>query len=205
MRDMMAGAEKPIARKPRSRPPADDGANDAFLGLLAKAAALTVGVAIAATVITGPQKPASLGDAVFTLAPLPGLRGPTGFPLEPISDQSLRGQVTVVNVFATWCGPCRAEHPALLDLAAGRRVRLIGLLSADKAENGSAYLKQNGNPFSAISADTAGLARRLGASAYPTTIVLDRNGVAVATIRGSLDANRIRDVLMPAVAKAREI
>jgi cytochrome c biogenesis protein CcmG, thiol:disulfide interchange protein DsbE len=205
MRDMMARAETPVERRPLQRGPAGHGANGEFYGLLAKAAAVTGCLLLGLTVLAGPKKPASLGDAAFSLAPLPGLRGPTGFPLEPITDESLRGQVTVLNVFATWCGPCRAEHPALLDLAAGRRVRLVGLLSADKPENGSAYLKQNGNPFSAVSADTAGIARRLGASAYPTTIVLDRNGVAVATIRGSLDAERIRDVLMPAVAKARQI
>lgn len=202
MRGMMGGQEAGFERHPkvaRQRPQGDG----AFYGLLAKCVAGGAAACISAVLLLSPGRPASIGSQAFALAPLPNLRTVQGFSVEGLSDAGMRGQVTVVNVFATWCGPCREEHGALLNFASERRVRIVGLLSSDSAANGAAYLKERGNPFSAVSADTIGLARRLGATGYPTTLVLDGEGKVRASLRGSLDAERIRTELLPAIERAR--
>lgn len=201
MRDVMGGQEAAIERRPRLtvRPASGDAL---FYQLLLKGAAAVLGLWAIGHVLLSPGETGGIGTKPFALSGLPRLLGNGGFPVEGLSDASLRGQVTVVNVFATWCGPCRDEHPALLALAARGRIRLVGLLSGDKPENGTAYLREHGNPFAAVAADSIGLARRLGATAYPTTIILDRNGKVVTSLRGGLDAERIESVLLPAFEKA---
>ena len=94
----------------------------------------------------------------FALAPLPGLVA-GGQPVPGLSDADLRhGGVTVVNVWASWCGPCRAEHPALMDLAKDARLRVAGINYKDNPENARRFLGQLGNPFTAVGIDPNGRA-----------------------------------------------
>ncbi|MFT7759283.1 UNVERIFIED_CONTAM: redoxin family protein, partial [Salmonella enterica subsp. enterica serovar Enteritidis] len=66
---------------------------------------------------------------------------------------AFKGQLTLVNVFGSWCVPCRAEHPLLMQLAKDKRFRIAGLNYKDKDENALKFLGELGNPFDMIGVD----------------------------------------------------
>ena len=92
----------------------------------------------------------------FALDPLPGLVL-NGQAAPGLSDAALRsGEVSLVNVWASWCGPCRQEHPALMQLAKDSSVRIVGINYKDSPENARRFLGALGNPFTAVGVDPTG-------------------------------------------------
>ncbi|MCW5723097.1 MAG: DsbE family thiol:disulfide interchange protein [Devosia sp.] len=133
----------------------------------------------------------------FALAPVEGLSVP-GF-----DTQSLLGAPSVVNVFASWCIPCRDEHPLLEALKAETGVRLYGINHSDAPENARAFLAELGNPYDAIGADRD---RRVsidwGVYGVPETFVVDGKGVITFKHVGPLTPQAIETQLLPALEKA---
>ncbi|HEV7290999.1 MAG TPA: DsbE family thiol:disulfide interchange protein [Devosia sp.] len=133
----------------------------------------------------------------FTLEPVPEL-GVPGF-----DTASLGGEVTVVNVFASWCVPCRTEHPLLEALKADTGVRLYGINQADAPENARAFLAELGNPYDAVGADRN---RRVsidwGVYGVPETFVVDANGIITFKHVGPLTPQSLERELLPAIAAA---
>ena len=120
---------------------------------------------------------ALIGRAVpaFDLAPLPGLVA-AGAPVPGLSAASLKGRVSVVNVWASWCGPCRAEHPALMELAR-EGASVVGINYKDNPENARRFLGQLGNPFSAVGIDPNGRAAiDWGVYGVPETFIIGADG-----------------------------
>jgi cytochrome c biogenesis protein CcmG/thiol:disulfide interchange protein DsbE len=112
--------------------------------------------------------------------------------------------VVVVNVFASWCIPCRAEHPLLMDLA-DRGVAIYGMNYDDPADNARAFLAELGNPYQRVGADRdrrAGI--EWGVYGVPETFVVDDNGVIRFKHVGPLDEESYQTVLLPAIEAARE-
>ncbi|KQT48257.1 hypothetical protein ASG47_07820 [Devosia sp. Leaf420] len=134
----------------------------------------------------------------FSLAAVDGMTVP-GF-----DTASLKGEPTLVNVFASWCIPCRDEHPLLEALKAETGVRLFGINHSDAPENARAFLAELGNPYDAIGADRD---RRVsidwGVYGVPETFIVDRNGTIVFKHVGPLSAESIEREVMPALDKAR--
>ena len=92
----------------------------------------------------------------FALDPLPGL-SLRGQPVPGLSDAALKsGQVSLVNVWASWCGPCRQEHPALMEIAKDPAIRVVGINYKDSPENARRFLGALGNPFAAVGVDPTG-------------------------------------------------
>ena len=117
---------------------------------------------------------------------------------------ALKGQVTVVNVFASWCIPCRDEHPLLTALKAETGVRLLGINQKDAPENARAFLAALGNPYDAIGADASGRTSiDWGVYGVPETFLVDANGVIRYKHIGPLSADAIEKELIPAIARAR--
>jgi cytochrome c biogenesis protein CcmG, thiol:disulfide interchange protein DsbE len=109
---------------------------------------------------------------IFTLSGLDG-EGALG-----LSDADLRrGHVTLVNIWASWCGPCRQEHPILMELAKRDDISLVGINNKDGGENARRFLGAMGNPFSAIGADTDGrVSIDFGGYGVPETFIVDGTG-----------------------------
>jgi cytochrome c biogenesis protein CcmG/thiol:disulfide interchange protein DsbE len=112
----------------------------------------------------------------FSLAPLEGLTA-DGKPVPGFSHEDLKGRVTVVNVWASWCGPCRQEHPLLVDLAGDPSVRLVGINQRDNPDNARRFLGTLGNPYAAVGVDPNGRASiDWGVYGVPETFIVGPDG-----------------------------
>jgi cytochrome c biogenesis protein CcmG/thiol:disulfide interchange protein DsbE len=110
--------------------------------------------------------------------------------------------VKLVNVWASWCGPCRVEHPQLIALA-GRGIALYGINYKDEPANATAFLEELGNPFERIGADTTGRTGiEFGVYGVPETFVVDGNGTIVYKHVGPIMPQDIERYILPAVEKA---
>ena len=118
-----------------------------------------------------------------------------------LTTASLQGQVTVVNVFASWCAPCRLEHPMLMTLAKDKALRIVGINYKDKPADALRFLQQLGDPFVAVGSDPDGRAGLdWGLTGVPETFLLDRQGVVRLHRPGPIDERWLRDTLQPLAA-----
>lgn len=137
----------------------------------------------------------------FTLPPLDGVTV-GGQPLPGLTRNDLIGRVTLVNIFASWCGPCRQEHPILTELATDKRIRLVAINYKDKTENARRFLGRLGNPYAAIGVDDIGRAAiDWGVYGVPETFLVGMDGVIRFKIIGPLTEQGLRDQLMPEIEK----
>jgi cytochrome c biogenesis protein CcmG/thiol:disulfide interchange protein DsbE len=112
----------------------------------------------------------------FALAPLEGLQA-SGQPVPGLAQADLKGRVTVVNVWASWCAPCRQEHPLLMDLAKDPSVQVVGINYKDNPENARRFLGALGNPFAAVGVDPNGrTAIDWGVYGVPETFIIGPDG-----------------------------
>lgn len=124
---------------------------------------------------------------------LPALEGANKPALDPAS---YKGNVTILNVWASWCAPCRAEHPFLVRLASDQRLRVAGINYKDQPANALKFLVQLGNPFAAIGVDTAGRAAiEWGVYGVPETFVVGRDGLIKYKLVGPISAENFPRLL----------
>jgi cytochrome c biogenesis protein CcmG, thiol:disulfide interchange protein DsbE len=134
---------------------------------------------------------------VTDLPPVQGLAGMAG-----ITTAGFQGKVTLLNIFASWCGPCREEHPVLMELAKDQRFQLVGLNYKDKPQNASSFLAELGNPYAKVGADESGRAGiNWGVYGVPETFVIGPDGVIRYKHVGPLDAESVK-VLVAEAEKA---
>jgi cytochrome c biogenesis protein CcmG/thiol:disulfide interchange protein DsbE len=134
----------------------------------------------------------------FSLPAVAGLAVP-GF-----DTQALDGHVTVVNVFASWCIPCRDEHPVLEALKARSGVALYGINQKDTPAQAAAFLAELGNPYDAVGADAEGRTSiDWGVYGVPETFVVDARGVIRFKHTGPLAMDDLDRELLPAIDKAK--
>lgn len=111
-----------------------------------------------------------------TLPPVTGLAR-NGAPVPGLDPADFQGKVTLVNVFASWCAPCRVEHPMLVTLSEDPDLRMVGINYKDETENALRFLGTFGNPFDAIGADADGRAAiEWGVYGVPETFVVGPDG-----------------------------
>jgi cytochrome c biogenesis protein CcmG/thiol:disulfide interchange protein DsbE len=135
----------------------------------------------------------------FTLAAVPGLGVPGLSSAELTS-----GKVTVVNVWASWCAPCRVEHPLLTELARRPDIALAGINYKDEPENAVRFLMTLGQPFAAVGMDSDGRAAvDWGVYGVPETFVVDGRGVIRYKHIGPLTPETIAGRLSAEIEKAK--
>ena len=119
-----------------------------------------------------------------------------------LTTAALQGEVVLVNFFASWCAPCRLEHPLLMALAREKGLRVIGINYKDKPADAERFLQLLGDPFVRIGSDTAGRTFiDWGLTGVPETFVLDRQGIVRRHIRGPLTEQDLRQRLLPLAAE----
>ncbi len=117
---------------------------------------------------------------------------------------ALKGAVTVVNVFASWCVPCREEHPFLSALKVASGVRLFGINQRDQADNAVKFLAELGNPYDRIGADPANrVSIDWGVYGVPETFVVNAEGVITYKHVGPISAESLEKDLLPAIDAAK--
>jgi len=132
---------------------------------------------------------------------LPAVAG-TG--VEGFDTASLKGEVTVVNVFASWCVPCREEHPLLERLKAETGVRIFGINQKDAPENAAKFLSELGNPYQRIGGDSDNrVSIDWGVYGVPETFVVDAAGVITFKHVGPISPESLEKEVIPAIEKAR--
>ena len=113
-----------------------------------------------------------------------------------------RGEVTLVNFWASWCPPCRAEHPKLMERAADG-MPIIGVNIRDQAGTATQYLMDDGNPFLAVAFDPDGRTSiDWGVSAPPETFILDADGTVLYRFAGPLVGSDFENRFLPELEKA---
>ena len=132
----------------------------------------------------------------FDLPAVPGLTA-NGTPVPGLSSADLKGQITVLNVFASWCAPCQVEHPMLMRLAKEPGIRLVGIdYKEPTPEAGQRFLTRHGVPFSAVGADAGGRAAiDFGVYGVPETFIIGPDGVIRDKLVGILTPENFSSVL----------
>ena len=124
-------------------------------------------------------------------------------PAPTIDDLTADG-IKFVNFWASWCGPCRAEHP-LLEAMSDDGMTLIGINYKDRKDNALGFLAELGDPFTKIGADTTGrTGLEWGAYGVPETFVIDGNGKVLYRHPGPLTQRVLDERIFPAIAAAGE-
>lgn len=113
------------------------------------------------------------------------------------------GEVTLVNFWASWCPPCRAEHPKLLEMQANG-INIIGVNFKDQESTASSYLLDDGNPFAGVGFDPQGrTAIDWGVTAPPETFILDGDGKVLFRYAGPLIGSDYEQRFLPALRAAQ--
>lgn len=113
-------------------------------------------------------------------------------------NKNVYGRVTIINIFASWCVPCLAEHPLWVDILKQPDVQLIGIAWRDKPERVNAWLNKHGNPYSQTFIDEAGNATvDIGITGVPETYILDKKGVIRMKFSAPLTESMIHNEVLP--------
>jgi cytochrome c biogenesis protein CcmG/thiol:disulfide interchange protein DsbE len=136
------------------------------------------------------------------LPPIEGLVR-NGKPVPGVTRADLKGAVTLVNVWASWCVPCADEAPLLLKLSEDKRVKLVGINYKDKPDNARRFLGRHGNPFVATGADANGrVSIEWGVYGVPETFIVSRDGRIVYKLVGPITPSNVEAVVKPEIEKA---
>lgn len=132
---------------------------------------------------------------------LPPVKGRTS----GLASRDLRGEVTLVNVFASWCVPCRDEHGMLMELHNQRVVMIHGLNYKDKPDDVARWLAELGNPFTRTGADLDGrVSIDWGVYGVPETFLIGADGRIVYKHIGPLTPHVVSEKLVPLIQKLRQ-
>jgi cytochrome c biogenesis protein CcmG/thiol:disulfide interchange protein DsbE len=164
-----------------------------FIGL---AVALTMGLEHDLRLVPSPLigKPAPVFD-------LPAVKGRT----LGLSSSDLQGEVSLVNVFASWCVACREEHPLLMRLKAQETVPIHGLNYKDQPDDAARWLDTMGDPYTRIGADIDGhVAIDWGVYGVPETFIVDRQGRIAHKQIGAITPEILDQTILPLIARLQQ-
>ncbi|MBD9374683.1 DsbE family thiol:disulfide interchange protein [Rhizobium sp. ARZ01] len=136
------------------------------------------------------------------LAPLEGATR-NGAPIPALTAEAAKGKLTLVNFWASWCVPCRQEHPIILALSQDPRLTVLGVNYKDGTENALRFLGELGNPYAAIGIDPNGkMAIDWGVYGIPESYLVGPDGTILYKKVGPFDEKSLKEGLYPAIEKA---
>ena len=170
---------------------------------------LFIGIAVLFLFGLGDGDPSRLPSALIG-KPVPATNLPpidelshNGKPVPGLTNATLNGNVSLVNVWASWCVPCHDEVPFLEQLSHDKRIQLVGINYKDAPDNARRFLNRYGNPFAAAGADLKGrTAIDWGVYGVPETFLVGRDGRIAYKLVGPITAENFKSVLEPEIAKA---
>lgn len=116
----------------------------------------------------------------------------------------LIGQVSVVNLFASWCYPCRMEHPHISQISRSGLAKVYGHNFKDQPEDAANWLRKNGNPYHAVGSDASGrVAAKLGVVGIPDTLIIDKRARIRFRQKGVVTAKALNRIILPLIKKLR--
>lgn len=123
------------------------------------------------------------------------------FESDSFQQDDLKGKVTVLNFFASWCGPCAYEHPMIMRLSKSG-VAVYGVGYRDDPLRNKSYLDRLGNPYKKVANDAAGkISIAFGVSGVPTTMIIDRKGIIRYRLNGPIMENDLNDKILPLITE----
>jgi cytochrome c biogenesis protein CcmG, thiol:disulfide interchange protein DsbE len=137
-----------------------------------------------------------------TLPPLQGLLD-NGAQVPGLDPAALRGKISIVNVWASWCVPCHDEAPLLTALGQDKRLQMVGINYKDAPDNARRFLGRYGNPFGMVGVDGNGRAAiEWGVYGVPETFIVGRSGTILYKLVGPVTPENIDTVLKAEIDKA---
>ncbi len=137
----------------------------------------------------------------FDLPPLDGLTNAEG-QVPGFNTATLMGHVSVVNVWGSWCVPCRQEHPIITELSADPRFPVYGIDHTDTVDGALQFLGGFGNPYDAVGFDPhQRVSIDWGVYGVPETFILDRNGIIRHKIVGPITEETLQNEVMPIIER----
>jgi cytochrome c biogenesis protein CcmG/thiol:disulfide interchange protein DsbE len=152
-------------------------------------------------------KDASLVPSALIDKPSPdfALNAIEGHDKPGLAKTDFAGKITVLNIFASWCVPCRAEHPLIVELAKRDDIEVVGLNYKDKPADARRWLAELGDPYDRIGADADGrVGIDFGVYGVPETFVIDGEGTIRAKHVGPLTAGHVANTIIPAIEALKQ-
>jgi len=160
-------------------------------------------VALVAVLATSDPASSRLADSPLLGRRAPVIEGTSLLSGEAFDLADERGRWVVVNFFATWCEPCKAEHPDLVRFAAAHEApddaRVVSVVFSDQPADVERFFDERGGDWAVID-DTTGIVPAWGVTGVPESFLVDPNGVVVAKILGGVTAEGLEDLLLRAQA-----
>lgn len=162
---------------------------------------LVVFAAMAALLFVGLQRDPGVVASPLVDKPLPDFVLPeVRDPSREFRSEELKGEPALLNVWASWCPPCLAEHPLLMSVS--DEVRVYGLNYKDERSDAVEWLERHGNPYTRIGHDPEGkVALDLGVYGVPETYVIDRDGRIVHKHTGPISVREFAQVFRPLIQR----
>lgn len=167
--------------------------------------------ALVALLLFGLTNDPKLIPSPFVGHPAPDFKLPKLYkPDETISAKEMEGQVWILNIWASWCAPCRDEHKVLSHLISREKVPTIGMNykdygTEDYGDEALQWLATLGNPFAAVAVDSKGDAGiDWGVVGVPETFVMDKKGIVRYKFTGPIYPSAVDDILIPLIEKLRK-
>lgn len=167
---------------------------------------LALFIVLAGFLVVGLQRDPSVIPSPLVDKPAPAFRVPQLIAADqPFAPADMKGQVWMLNVWASWCVACRVEHPLLVQLARAKLVPVIGLDYKDKRPDALGFLARHGDPYNLSAFDGDGrVGIDYGVYGVPETFVIDKQGVIRHKQIGPITAEALQKTILPLIERLKK-